>query len=172
MLQSVNLNLISYLPFFVFGSQFSATSASYQREPNLTFTRSPTFNGVAEVSSKSPHANLISFLFGQCGRSLQWQLVFQRTLTLSLTDMFKILFANGRIQLSLTADKAVMNNRNKVALLYGVNRIQIFTLKKHALVLEESLMRSTMVMGTIVNEHKFSLRINIFLHIARGYKKS
>ena len=27
-------------------------------------------------------------------------------------------------------DKAVMNNRNKVALLYGVNRIQIFTPKK------------------------------------------
>ena len=33
-------------------------------------------------------------------------------------------------------------------------------------------MRSTMVMGTIVNELKFSLRINIFSHIARGYKKS
>ena len=68
MLQSVNLNSISYLPFFVFGSQFSATSASYQCELNLIFTRSPTLNGVAEdVSSRSPCANLISFLFGQCG---------------------------------------------------------------------------------------------------------
>lgn len=28
------------------------------------------------------------------------------------------------------ADKAVMNTRNKVALLYGVNKIQIFTPKK------------------------------------------
>ena len=33
-------------------------------------------------------------------------------------------------------------------------------------------MSSTMDMRTIVNELKFSLRINIFSHIARGYKKS
>ena len=32
-------------------------------------------------------------------------------------------------------------------------------------------MCSTMDMRTIVNELKFSLRINIFSHIARGYKK-
>lgn len=43
--------------------------------------------------------------------------------------------------------------------------------RKHTLVLEESLMSSTMDMRTIVNELKFSLRINIFSHIARGCKK-
>ena len=43
--------------------------------------------------------------------------------------------------------------------------------RKHALVLEESLMSSTMDMRTIVNELKFSLQINIFSHIARGCKK-
>lgn len=43
--------------------------------------------------------------------------------------------------------------------------------RKHAMGLEESLMRSTMDMGTFVNELKFSLRINISSHIACGYKK-
>ena len=33
-------------------------------------------------------------------------------------------------------------------------------------------MSSTMDMRTTVNELKFSLRINIFSHIAHGYKKS
>ena len=79
-----------YLPFCdCLGFQLSHTSASYHRELNFTRTASPCF-GEDNSFPFSLEFALISFLLGQCGRSLHWQFVFHKTLTLSLTDMLEV----------------------------------------------------------------------------------
>ena len=71
------------------GFQLSHTSALYHREPNFTRTASPGFREDNSFPSSSEFA-LMSFLLDQCGRSLHWQFVFHKTLTLSLTDMLEV----------------------------------------------------------------------------------
>ena len=55
----------------------------------------PGLSGRFEFSSESPCRSLISRRFGQWGRSLHSQFVFQRTWTLSLIDILHEIFWTG-----------------------------------------------------------------------------